>query len=270
MIKRLYNAIINDYTKLYKLMAEDKKDVKSEENFGIILEEMAKAGLHLGHHVSKINPKMKPYIFGPKNDVNIIDLDKTAEKFTEALKFIGKIISENKFLLLVGTKIQIKNLLKETAKECGLPYVNERWLGGLFTNFGIVKKRMDYFKDLEKKKGSGDFEKYTKKERAKFEKELRDLERKCGGIKNLEKLPDAIFVCDMIKDETAIKEAGKKNIPIIAITDTNTDPSLVDFPIPANDDAITSVKYILEKIKEVILKNRPAADQPKAEKLKKE
>lgn len=243
-------------------MAEEKKKVKKEtkkekkEDFKIDPEEMAEAGLHFGHRTSRINPKMKPYIYGVRNTVHIIDPEKTAEKFKEALKFIKKLISENKTLLLVGTKIQIKDLVKGIAKDCDLPYINERWLGGTFTNFETIKKRLEYFKDLEAKKKKGELTKYTKKERAKIDEELRDLEIKFGGIKELEKLPDAIFVLDMKKDALAVKEARKKGVQIIGIADTNIDPTLADYPIPANDDAISSVRYILEKVKDVILKTK--------------
>lgn len=217
-------------------------------------DQMALAGLHFGHRTSKIHPKIKPYLSGERNGVNIIDLEKTKEKLQEALKFIGDLISENKILILIGTKIQIKDLLKRTAEECALPYVSERWLGGTFTNFNTILKRTDYYKNLERQKETGELEKYTKKERAKFDQELKNLEIKFGGIKNLIKLPDAIFVCDMKKDKLAVKEAKMKGIKVIGISDTNIDPTQADFPIPANDDAVTSVGYILEKIKETILK----------------
>lgn len=236
-------------------MAETEKKTKTKKSdFNIDIEEMAQAGVHFGHRTSRINPKMKPYIYGVRNTVHIIDLEKTAEKLKEALKFIQELISENKTLLLVGTKIQIKNLIKETADECNLPYVNERWLGGTFTNFDVIKKRVDYFKDLEKKRAEGELEKYTKKEQANFNQELQGLEEKYEGIKNLTKLPDAVFVLDMKKDDLTIKEARMKGIKVVGVSDTNTDPTLADYPIPANDDAISSVKYILEKVKEVILK----------------
>ena len=219
-------------------------------------EEMAQAGVHFGHRTSRVHPKMQPYLYGVRNTVHIIDLEKTKEKFEEALKFIQELISENKILLLVGTKIQVKDLVKDIAKDCGLPYVNERWLGGTFTNFEIIKKRIEYFKDLEKKKAAGELEKYTKKERAKIDQELRDLEIKFGGIKDFERLPDAIFVLNMKKDALAVKEAKMKGMKVIGIADTNIDPTLADYPIPANDDAILSVRYILDKVKEVILKTK--------------
>ncbi len=240
-------------------MSETEKKTKStvraqEKDFNLNLEEMAKAGLHFGHRTSNINPKIKPYIFGTRNTIHIFDLEKTAEKMKEALKFIKELASENKVLLVVGTKIQVKKMTEELAKACDLPYVSERWLGGTFTNFDTILKRIEYFKSLEKKKKEGELEKYTKKERAKIDKVLKDLETKIGGIRNLTKLPDAIFVLDMKKDLLAVKEARMKGVKIIGIADTNVDPELADYPIPANDDAISSVKYILDKVEEVISK----------------
>jgi len=230
-----------------------KKEIKKED-FKLKPEEMAEAGLHFGHRTSRVHPKMKPYIFGNRNTVHLIDLEKTAEKFKQALEFIKEIIFENKTLLLIGTKVQIKDIAKDFAIECGLPYITERWLGGTFTNYKTLKQRIEYFKELEEKKKKGELEKYTKKEKAKINKELSDLETKFGGIKNMQGLPDAIFVLDMKKDALAVKEANMKGVKIIAIADTNVDPSLADYPIPANDDAISSVKYILEKVKDVIIK----------------
>lgn len=234
--------------------------IKTKEiDFKLDLEEMAQAGVHFGHRTSRIHPKMRPYLGGVRNTVHIIDLTKTKEKLEEALKFIQELILENKILLLVGTKIQVKDLVKDIAKNCALPYINERWLGGTFTNFEVMRKRIEYFKDLEKKKAEGELEKYTKKERAKIDQELKDLEIKFGGIKELERLPDAIFVLDMKKDDLAVKEAKMKGIKVIGISDTNVDPTLADYPIPANDDARSAVKYILDKVKEVILSVKPKA-----------
>ena len=245
---------------------EEKQETKKEpvaakdtadKDFNINPEEMAQVGLQFGHRTSRINPKMKPYIYGVRNSVHLIDLEKTAQNLKEALKFIQKIISEDKILLLIGTKIQIKDLVKNIAKDCNLPYINERWLGGTFTNFKTIKKRIEYFKELEERKEKGELAKYTKKERADMDKELKNLEIKFGGIKELKGLPDAIFVLDMKKDALAVNEAIKKGVIVIGIADTNIDPTLADYPIPANDDAISSVKYILEKMKEVILKAKP-------------
>lgn len=226
------------------------KDIK------ISMEEMAAAGLNFGHRVSRLHPKMKPYILGIKNNVHIFDLEKTAKELQKALKFISSLVSEGKNILFVGTKIQMKNLVKSTAEDCRVPYVNERWLGGTFTNFETILKRIDYFKDLENKKAAGEFEKYTKKERMKIDKELGSLRIKFEGIKNMTKLPDAVLILDIKKDDTCVREAKRKGIKIIALCDSNVDPSPIDYPIPANDDAISSVKYIMEKVKEVIINSK--------------
>ena len=231
-------------------------DARQNKDFNISLEEMAQAGLHFGHKTSKIHPKMTPYLAGVRNTVHIVDLEKTKKNLEEALKFVQQLFLENKILLIVGTKVQVKGLVEAFARELALPYVTERWLGGTFTNFEIIRKRIEYFKDLERKKKEGGLEKYTKRERIKIDEELRDLEIKFGGIKNLERLPDAILVLDLKKDDLAVKEAIMKGIKIIAISHTNTDPTLADYPIPANDDAVSSVKYILDKIKEAILSTK--------------
>ncbi|MEK7503848.1 MAG: 30S ribosomal protein S2 [Patescibacteria group bacterium] len=229
----------------------------AKEKFNINIEEMMKAGVQLGHSTSRINPKMQPYLSGVRSRIHIIDLEKTKEKLREALEFIQSIISENKVLLLVGTKIEAKALIKSTAEECNLPYVSERWLGGTFTNFNAILKRIDYFKDLEAKKASGELEKYTKKEKAGIEDKIKKMEVKFGGIKNLKKIPDAIFISDVNEDELAIREAKQVKVKIIGICDTNVNPALTDFPIPASDDALSSIKYILEKVKETVKSTKP-------------
>lgn len=216
-----------------------------------VIEEMTKAGLHFGHKTSKTHPKMRPYIAGVRNTVHMFDLAKTKEKLQEALEYVKTLRAEGKVLLLVGTKIQVKNLVKETAVACGLPYVSERWIGGSFTNFGTIAKRIEYFRSLEQKKEAGELEKYTKKEQLDIAEELRNLELHFGGIKNLLKLPDAVFICDLDKNQLVLKEAKNKGIPVIAFVDTNIDPTLVDYVIPANDDAQSSVRYILDKVQEL-------------------
>lgn len=233
-------------------MIKEQNSKISENNIDI--EKMVQVGLHLGHRTSRINPKMKDYIKEVKGTIHIIDLEKTIQKMAEAFQFVEDVIKEGKIILFVGTKIQIKDLVKSTAEDCGLPYVNERWLGGTLTNFKIILKRVGYFQELEKKYTEGKLEKYTKKEKADFKKEINDLRIKFGGIKDLTKLPDVIFVLDMKKDNLAIREAKRKGIKVVAIADTNVDPTMADYPIPANDDAISSVRYILEKLAEVIKK----------------
>jgi len=222
------------------------------EDYRIKIEDMAKAGVHLGHRVSEVYPKNAPFLQGIKGSIHIIDLEKTKSKLEEALKFIEKLVSENKTILLVGTKIQIRDLVRKTAEECSVPYINQRWLGGTFTNFETIKKRIKYFKELKEKKNKGELEKYTKKERAVFERELQKLEKKFKGIENMESLPDAVFILDMKNNISAVEEAKRKNIKVIALVDTDANPLLADYPIPANDDAITSVQYFLTKFEEVI------------------
>lgn len=220
------------------------------------IEEMARAGMHFGQKASKVHPKMYPFIFGMRNTIHIIDLEKTKEKLKEALKFIFEFSREGKILLFVGTKPQLRDLVKEIATETGFPYVNQRWIGGLITNFQEIKKRILFLKELEEKKESEDFKKYTKKERKEIEDEIQLLEKKFGGLKTLEKLPDGIFICDLTKDHLAAKEAKMKKIKVVAICNTDANPSLANYPIPANDDAISSVKFILDKVKTAILMAR--------------
>ena len=238
----------------------------AKEKFNINIDEMMKAGVQLGHQTSRINPKMQPYLSGVRSRTHIIDLEKTKEKLAEALEFIQSIISENKVLLLVGTKIEAKALIKSVAEDCSLPYVSERWLGGTFTNFDAILKRIDYFKELERKKAAGELEKYTKKERTGIEEEIKKMEIKFGGIREIKKIPDAIFVADVKENELAIREARQANVKIIGICDTDVDPTLTDFPIPASDDAVSSLKYILEKVKETVKSTKPKVKAEKTEK----
>jgi len=229
---------------------ENKEEIKTEDPE---LEVMMQAGLHFGHKTNKKHPKMEPYIFGVRNGVSVIDVSKTKENLEKALEFLAKSVSEGKTILFVGTKVQVKDLVKEVAQECDMPYINERWIGGTITNFETIKKRVDYLKDLEKKKLEGDLEKYTKKERSNFNKEIESLKTKFEGLKPLTKIPDIVFVVDTVHDDLAVKESRKKQVKVVAIVDTNSDPSLVDYLIPANDDALTSVKYIMDKIKNKIV-----------------
>ena len=217
------------------------------------LEEMMAAGLHFGHKTSKTHPKMKQYITGVRNTVHIINLEKTQEKLEEVLGVLKNLIAEKKVVLLVGTKVQLRDLVKETAIETGLPYVTERWIGGLITNFEEVSKRIAYLKELEEKLANKEeASKYTKWERHEMQEKINKLERKFGGVKNLEKIPDAVFIFDLDKNGFAVREAKKSGIQILAIADTNNDPSVADYIIPANDDSVSSIKYITDKIKETI------------------
>jgi small subunit ribosomal protein S2 len=224
-------------------------------------EEMAQAGVQFGHKVSRLHPKMKQYILGIKNNVHTFDLEKTAAELQKAIDFISKLVANGKSIIFVGTKPQLRGLVKAAAEECEIPYVTERWLGGTFTNFETIKKRVEYFKDLEKKKASGELEKYTKKERLNFDKELESLRIKFEGIKNLAKLPETVFIFDLDKNETCAREAKIKGIKIIAIVDTNINPNIVDYIIPANDDAISSVSYIINQVSQAIKNSKISSKQ---------
>ena len=229
---------------------------KEDTKINLNVEEMNNAGLNFGHTVSKLHPKMKPYVVGIKNNVHMIDLEKTVIELQIALNFIAKNIIDGKVLAFVGTKIQVREIVKNAAQNCGMPYIIERWLGGTFTNFETISKRVDYFKELENKKTTGELDKYTKKERLLFDKELESLKLKFEGIRNMKKLPEVVLVMDVKKDITCVREAKRKGIKVIGVVDTNIDPTLVDYPIPANDDAISSIKYILDKVQEVILNSK--------------
>ena len=236
------------------------EEIKTEKKIGysISVDDMITAGLGYGHDKSKLNPKMKDYIAKQKDRIHIIDLDKTAEKLTEALDFLKQLKSEGKSIAFVGTKVAIRDLVKEIAIKCNSPYVTERWIGGVFTNFKEIRKRINYFKELEAKTKEIDFEKkYVKKERLTMLKELERLRLKFDGVKNMEELPKAVFIVDVMKDEIALTEARQCGIKVIALADTNINPNLIDYPIPGNDDAYTSIEYILYKIEEV-LNGKPA------------
>ncbi|HBP00862.1 MAG: 30S ribosomal protein S2 [Candidatus Moranbacteria bacterium GW2011_GWE1_49_15] len=211
----------------------------------VSMEEMLKAGVHFGHQKARRNPKMNRYIFTTKKSLNIIDLEKSAQKIKEALDFIAGLRKEGKNILFVGTKPQIKNLVISAAEASGMPYVVERWLGGTFTNFKNIRSRTRYLVESQDKMEKGEFQKYTKFERMKMTEELEKMEDRMGGIKHMSELPAAIFATSIKEDRIAINEAQKMGIPVIAIADTNTDPTLADYPIPANDDALSSVRLIL-------------------------
>ncbi len=220
------------------------------------IEEMLKCGLHFGHRTSKWHPKMEPFIFSSRKGVYIIDLRKTQEMLETALDFMKKLVGESKVILFVGTKNQVKKPMKAMAEEIGMPYVVEKWLGGCLTNFLIIKKLIKKYQDLLDKKQAGKLDKYTKKERLNFDKEIGKLKIKVGGLVNLNKLPDALFVWDVKNEKTAIMEAKRKNIPIIAVCDTNVNPSNINYIIPANDDATKAVKLILNSVKEAIMEGK--------------
>jgi small subunit ribosomal protein S2 len=230
----------------------------------IDIREMFKSGVHFGHQKARKNPKMDEYVFMTKNGINIIDLQKTVEKLEEARNFIEKIVSEGQQILLVGTKKQAKNIVLSLAKRCRMPYVVERWLGGTFTNFEVISKRTKFLRDSQEKLKRGEFSQYTKFEQMKIVEELESLEGKMGGIKNMTKLPGAVFLTGVIEDNLALKEAKIKKIPIVALVDTNVDPGDVDYKIPANEDAVSSLQLMLAYIGQAVLKGQEKIKKPEA------
>ncbi|OWK27280.1 MAG: 30S ribosomal protein S2 [Parcubacteria group bacterium GW2011_GWA2_38_13b] len=239
---------------MVKEIKQKEENWNFQSKYGLKIEDMFNAGLHLGHIKSKWNPKMAPYVFTVRNGVRIIDLEKTIVRFEEILDFLKKSVSEGKKILFVGTRFQDKDIIKELAEKTGMPYVNNRWVGGLFTNFGIIVKRLKYFRDLENAKQKGDLGKYTKKERIMFDKELARLEKFMGGIKALEKCPDIIFIFDTIKDVYALREAKKSGSVVTAVVNTEANPARCDYFIPAGNNSFAALKYIAGKIEEVLKK----------------
>ncbi|MFA6321911.1 MAG: 30S ribosomal protein S2 [Candidatus Buchananbacteria bacterium] len=229
---------------------------------------LLKAGSHFGHKLSKRHPKMEPYIFMNKGGFHIINLEQTQIKLQEALDFAKKVVSNGGTILFLGTKKQAQPIVVKYAKECGMPYVTERWLGGTFTNFGEISRMIRKLTDLKKKKALGQLEKYTKKEQLEFNKTIEKLDRMVGGIENMSKIPDAVFVVDIKKEKTAVAESLKKNISLIAMVDTNINPEIINYPIPANDDAVKSIEIVTSLMAEAVkegIKARPQAPVVSAE-----
>ncbi|MDX9779190.1 MAG: 30S ribosomal protein S2 [Patescibacteria group bacterium] len=217
------------------------------------LEEMLKAGMHFGHRTHRWHPKMKPYIFTAKNGIYVIDLEKSREMLGQALEFMSSLIKEGKHVLFVGTKSQVREPMKKMAEMTGQPYIVGKWLGGYLTNFSVVKKSVKKYQELVEKRETGKLSKYTKKERLDFDREIKRLHERVGGLTSLVKMPDALFVWDIKEEATAVAEAHKKNIPVIGVCDTNVNPEEVNYPIPANDDATKTVKLLMEVIQSAII-----------------
>lgn len=243
------------------LQAEKKADSEDYfadfdfKNLEISMEEMLKGGVHFGHQKSRKNPKMEGYIFATRNGMSIINLEKTAEKLTKALEFLKKTKKEGKEILFVGTKKQAKDMVRSAAKRCAMPYVSERWLGGTFTNFKVIRERARYLTSSQQDLADGKFDKYTKFERMKKAEELEKLEKRMGGIKNMVTLPGAVFFIDINENDSAVREARLMKIPIVALTDTNTNPVKIEYPIPANDDAVSAIRLMLGYVCRTLLED---------------
>ena len=214
----------------------------------ITMKELLEAGVHFGHQTKRWNPKMKEFIFGERNGIYIIDLQKTLKMFKEASKFVQDLAADGKIVLFVGTKRQAQDAIAEEARRCGMYYVNQRWLGGLLTNWVTVQKSVKRLKELDEMATDGRYELLPKKEVIKLERERKHLEANLAGIKTMTRLPDAIFVIDSNKEQIAVREARKLGIPVVAVVDTNCDPSEVDYVIPGNDDALRAIRLFASKI----------------------
>ena len=214
---------------------------------------LLEAGVHFGHQTRRWNPKMRPYIFTERNGIHIIDLQQTVGRLTLALDFVRDVVASGEQLLLVGTKKQAREAIETEARRCSMPYVTNRWLGGTLTNFTTIQRRIDYLVRQEEARARGDFERLHKKEALKIDKEVEKLNRHLGGIKEMARLPGVAFIIDPAMESIAVAETRRVGVPIIAMCDTNCDPDLIDYPIPANDDAIRAVKLITGRIADAVL-----------------
>jgi small subunit ribosomal protein S2 len=219
----------------------------------ITLGELLDAGVHFGHQASRWNPKMFPYIYAEQNGIHVIDLVQTARLLTHAYNYALKAAQENKTFLFIGTKRQAAAIIAEEAQKCNQPYINHRWLGGILTNWSTVESRVSYLKELDKKEESGELDKLPKQEAASLRRKHDKLRQNLGGLREMKQIPDIVIVVDPKRESTAIAECRKLGIPIISILDTNCDPNVVDIPIPANDDAIRSIKLIISTLSDAII-----------------
>ena len=231
----------------------------------IAMKDLLEAGVHFGHQTKRWNPKMKEYIFGERNGIYIIDLGKTVKLFRDAEDFVSRLAAEGRTILFVGTKRQAQDVIAEEAQRCGMFFVNERWLGGLLTNFSTIQRSLGRLRDLEAMATDGRFDTLSKKEIARNEKERRKLAKNLEGIRGMSRLPDAIFIVDTKKEQIAVDEARKLKIPVIGIVDTNSDPDEVDFVIPGNDDALRSIRLFASKVADAVISGRGIRESAQAD-----
>ncbi len=225
----------------------------------ISMKELLEAGVHFGHQTKRWNPKMKEYIFGERNGIYIIDLQKTLRLFKEAMRFVGEAASQGKIVLFVGTKRQAQEAIAEEATRCQMYYVNHRWLGGLLTNWVTIQKSIKRLKELDQMAAENAYQGRSKKEIVRLERERKHLQQNLAGIKEMPGLPDVLFVIDSNKEEIAMREARKLGIPVVAVVDTNCDPEMVDYPIPGNDDALRAIRLFTSKIADAVIEGRALA-----------
>jgi small subunit ribosomal protein S2 len=236
----------------------------------VTLQDLLESGVHFGHQTKRWNPKMKPFIFTARNGIYIIDLQKTLNSLEKACQKVKEIVGSDKQVLFVGTKKQAKEVIKEEAIRCNMPFVTERWLGGMMTNFQTIRRNIKRLKDLERMKEDGTFEKLTKKQASGLQREIDKLENILGGIKDIARLPGVVFVVDSKKEKIAVAEANKLKIPVIAIIDTNSDPDVIDYPIAGNDDAVKSIKVISHEFSSAILEAQHKQMEEKEQEAKTE
>ncbi len=226
----------------------------------VSMKSLLEAGVHFGHQTRRWNPRMKRYIFTQRNGIHIIDLQQTVGKLQEACEYVRDMVASGESILFVGTKKQAQESVETEARRCGMYFVNQRWLGGTLTNFGTIQSRIDYLVRLEDRKAKGEFDVMLKKEARKLDEEIERLNRTLGGIKEMTRLPGALFIVDTTKERIAVAEAMRLGIPIVAISDTNSDPDEIDYPIPANDDAIRAVKLLCSKMADSALEGLAARE----------
>lgn len=229
------------------------------------IKQLLEAGAHFGHQTSRWQPRMKRYIFTKRDGIHIIDLEQTASMLDKACTVVRQMVAEGGHILFVGTKKQAQEAIAEEAKRCGMYYVNQRWIGGTLTNFATIQSRIDYLVRLEDQQARGEFTRLPKAEALKLQEKIARLNRILGGIKEMTKLPDALFVIDTVKEKIALTEASRMGIPIVAIADTNSNPDEIDYPIPANDDAIRAVKLVCGKIADAVLEGKAVLASKMAE-----
>lgn len=230
--------------------------------------EMLETGMHFGHRTTRWHPKMKPYLFGERQGVHVINLEITAEKLKEALEFVRDLSMHNRTILFLGTKRQAQSIIKAEAERCGMPYITGGWIGGLLTNFDEIGKLLERYRRMKSERENGEWEKFTKKERVRLEDDFRKKDLTLSGIAQLKKLPDAMFAVDLRIEKTAIEEARKTKMPVVAIVDSNVNPELVTHPIPANDDAVKSIALITKFIADAVIEGRAIAAQELKEETK--
>ncbi|MDM7323345.1 MAG: 30S ribosomal protein S2 [Gammaproteobacteria bacterium] len=228
----------------------------------VSMRQMLEAGVHFGHQTRYWNPQMAPYIFGERNKIHIINLEKTVPMFNEALNFLGKVAANGGSILFVGTKRAARETIGEQAVRCGMPFVNYRWLGGMMTNFRTVKQSVRRLKTLQTMAQDGSFERLTKREALNLTREMEKLERSLGGIQNMERLPDVLFVIDVDHEKIAVSEARKLGIPLVAVVDTNSSPEGIDYVIPGNDDAIRAIQLYVTAAADAIIEAKNAVTVP--------